>query len=81
MERVISYDLAYANTDDYREFYEVLKLLNGKKLNELTYVINTTLTQNEIIEKIKTVMNSADIIYCISVDSKTHELFYQRIVR
>lgn len=81
MERIISYDLAYADTDDYQEFYEVLKLLNGKKLTESTYVINTTLTQNKIIEKIKAAMNSADTIYYISVDSKTHELFYQRIVK
>lgn len=36
---------SYAGTDDYQEFYEALKLLNGKKLTESTYVINTTLNK------------------------------------
>lgn len=81
VERVITYDLAYADSDDYKDFYDLLKRLNGKMLTESTYVINSSLEQNEIIRLIRNVMKREDNIYYISVDNKTGKIFYNRVIK
>ena len=79
MERIITYDLRYADTDDYEDLYAVLEELNGKKLTESTYVINTSLNQQTIIKKIKDVIYPDDVVYYVSVDFESNKLFYKKI--
>ena len=78
MKRIITYDLAYADSKDYEDLYFVLNKLNGKKITESTYVINTPLGQKEISDMIREVIYKDDKVFFISVNSNG-ELFYTRI--
>ena len=40
--RFITYDLNYADTDDYSELYGLIKKYHGKKITESTYQLKTT---------------------------------------
>ena len=40
-KRVITYDLNYANYDDYEELYELLDEYKAEKITESTYLIMT----------------------------------------
>ena len=79
MERIITYDLKHKDSDDYQKLYNVFTSLNAKQLTESTYVINTSLSQKDIINKIKSTIYPDDIVYYISVDSETHKIFYIKI--
>ena len=79
MKRIITYDLKHADRDDYQMLYDLFDELNGIQLTESTYVINTELSQQEIIKKIKKVIYEDDTVYYISVDSKSNTLFYIKI--
>ena len=79
MKRIITYDLKHSSPEDYLDLYKVFEELNGMQLTESTYVIDTSLSQKAIIAKIKQVIYSDDIVYYISVDDKTHKLFYLRL--
>ena len=79
MERIITYDLKHADRDDYQMLYDLFDELNGIQLTESTYVINTSLSQQEIIKKIENVIYEDDTVYYISVDSKSKTLFYKEI--
>ena len=78
MKRIITYDLKHADRDDYQMLYELFYELNGIKLTESTYVINTELSKQEIIKKIKKVIYEDDTVYYISV-AKSNTLFYNKI--
>jgi hypothetical protein len=77
MERIITYDVKEGH--DYKPLYDVLEKLNGKMLTESTYLISTELSQSDIIQMIKEATYSDDNIYYISVGSKDHLLFADKI--
>lgn len=78
MKRIITYDLKHADRNDYQMLYDLFDELNGIQLTESTYVINTELSRQEIIKKIKKVIYEGDTVYYISV-AKSNTLFYNKI--
>ena len=82
MKRIIHYDLnSKLNDPSYTEVYRVLKELNYSKITESVYWIDTDLSQKEIISKLKGVIHKSDEVYYVSVDSKTNELFCNKIYK
>ena len=79
MKRIITYDLANKDSNDYSELYEVLDELGREDITESTCWINTSLSQKAIVDKIKKVIDENDLVYFISVDSETKELFVNKI--
>lgn len=79
MKRIIHYDLHHKDTDDYQDLYDTLVKLNGKKITESVYWIDTNLSQKDIVKKLKDTIQKDDKVYYISVDSKTNELFCYKI--
>lgn len=65
--RFITYDLKYANTDNYSELYELIRKYNGEKITESTYKIQTTETwdmfKNKFFKATKSGDNVKAIVY------------------
>lgn len=77
MKRIISYDVKEGNK--YDDLYKALDELNGKQLTKSTYMIDTSLSQQEIIQKIHSTIKADDNVVYISVDGNDKTLFALKI--
>lgn len=72
--RFLTYDLQYANTDDYRELYNLIEKYKGEKITESTYKIKTTDSWETFKEKFRNVTNYGDNLKAIVLCDKTMEV-------
>lgn len=64
-KRVITYDLNYANNDDYEKLYELLDEYKAEKLTESTYLIITTEDWKTFYKKFFYSTQTGDIVKAI----------------
>lgn len=77
MKRILTYDVKDGN--DYKKLYDYIETIEGKKLTESTYELDTSLSQKDFESKIKSLFSKNDNVYYISVSDKNN-LFYRKIV-
>ncbi len=63
--RFLTYDLSYADSDDYTDLYNLIKQYKGVKITESTYKIETTDDWKTFKKKFIDVTNSDDNVKAI----------------
>ena len=63
--RFLTYDLKYADTDDYQDLYDLIGQYKGQKITESTYKIETNEEWNAFKYKFQKVTRSGDIVKVI----------------
>ena len=74
MKRVLTYDLKYADSNDYSELYNYFKRVGAKQLTESSYLIDSPLSLEEFKTKIRSLTKYGDNVKVISVNT-ANELF------
>ena len=76
MKRYLTYDKK--DGKDYSRVYKVLQELKAKQLTESTYEIDTTLSQDDFVKKLKWAFNEGDNVGYIT-SNNTEGTFYIKI--
>lgn len=63
--RIITYDLSYADPDDYQDLYDLLGQYKAEQITESTYKIVTTDSWNDFSRKFYRVTGKGDIVKAI----------------
>ena len=63
--RVLTYDLKYADSYDYKELYEYFNSVGAKKLTESSYLIKTSIKWDEFKKKIESITKNGDNVKCV----------------
>ena len=66
--RVLTYDLKYADSYDYKELYDYFKSVDAKKLTESSYLIKTSVKWDEFEKKIKSITKNGDNVKCVVIN-------------
>ena len=74
--RIVTYDVKQGN--DYSAWYDYVERIDGRKITESTYALNTSLLQENFENKLRSLFNKGDNVANISVD-KDNELFWKKI--
>ena len=72
--RFLTYDLQYANTDEYEELYELIDKYKGKRITESTYKIRTSDSWDTFKQNFKAVTRSGDNVKAIVLCDKAMEV-------
>ena len=73
MKRFLTYDKK--DGKDYSRVYKILDELKAKQLTESTYAIDTSLSQEDFVKKIKWAFNQGDNVGYISSNTKDGTFF------
>jgi len=68
--RILTYDLKYADSYDYKELYDYLKKVNATQLTESSYLIKSSLKYEDFANIIKSITKSGDNVKCIVLSTK-----------
>ena len=63
--RFLTYDLKYADTDDYKDLYDLIEQYKSQKITESTYKIETNEEWDTFKNKFQKVTRSGDIVRVI----------------
>lgn len=66
--RVLTYDLKYGDSYDYKELYDYFKVVNAKKLTESSYLIKTSIKWIDFEKKIKGLTKNGDNVKCVVIN-------------
>ena len=73
--RILTYDLKYAKTDDYKELYEYFDSVKATKLTESSYLIKTEQVWDSFKSKIISITKNGDnvkaIVYADGIEVRT----------
>jgi len=75
--RIVTYDVKQGN--DYSAWYDYVERIDGRKITESTYELNTSLTQQGFRNKLRSLFNKGDNVAYISVD-EDKGLFWERVI-
>ena len=75
--RIVTYDVKQGN--DYSAWYDYVERIDGRKITESTYALNTSLTQQGFRNKLRSLFNKGDNVAYISVD-EDKGLFWERVI-
>lgn len=62
---IVTYDLNYADPDDYQDLYDLLAQYKAEQITESTYKIVTTDSWNDFSRKFYSVTENGDIVKAI----------------
>lgn len=63
--RIITYDLSYADPDDYQDLYDLLEQYKAEQITESTYKIVTSDSWDDFKRKFYRVTGNGDIVKAI----------------
>ena len=66
MKRLVTYDIKSGN--DYSAFYDYVDKVNALQLTESTYLLETTLNQEEFERKIISLFSKGDNVHYVTVN-------------
>ena len=72
--RFLTYDLQYANTDEYEELYDLIDKYKGERITESTYKIRTSDSWDTFKQNFKAVTHSGDNVKAIVLCDKAMEV-------
>ena len=75
--RIVTYDVKQGN--DYSAWYDYVERIDGRKITESTYELNTSLLQEGFENRLRSLFNKGDNVAYISVD-EDKGLFWKRVI-
>ena len=76
MKRIVTYDVKQGN--DYSAWYDYVERIDGRKITESTYALNTSLSQEGFENRLRSLFNKGDNVAYISVN-KYNDLYWKKI--
>lgn len=73
--RFLTYDLQYADNEDYDALYELIGNYKGEKITQSTYKIVTNDNWQTFREKFRKVTNTGDRVYAIVLNNNKVDCF------
>ena len=77
MKRIVTYDVKQGN--DYSAWYDYVERIDGRKITESTYALNTSLSQEGFENRLRSLFNKGDNVAYISVN-KDNDLYWKKII-
>ena len=74
--RIVTYDVKQGN--DYSAWYDYVERVDGRKITESTYALNTSLSQEGFENRLRSLFNKGDNVAYISVN-KDNDLYWKKI--
>ena len=74
--RIVAYDVKQGN--DYSAWYDYVERIDGRKITESTYALNTSLSQEGFENRLRSLFNKGDNVAYISVN-KDNDLYWKKI--
>ena len=75
--RIVTYDVKQGN--DYSTWYDYVERIDGRKITESTYALNTSLSQEGFENRLRSLFNKGDNVAYISVN-KDNDLYWKKII-
>lgn len=75
--RIVTYDVKQGN--DYSAWYDYVERIDGRKITESTYALNTSLSQEGFENRLRSLFNKGDNVAYISVN-KDNDLYWKKII-
>lgn len=74
--RIVTYDVKQGN--DYSAWYDYVERIDGRKITESTYALNTSLSQEGFENRLRSLFNKGDNVAYISAN-KDNDLYWKKI--